>query len=60
MPGSMELAKASIMDLKISFHIMGTSRRTGDRHANILEVFDTVDTLNKAAKIYLYVHLLRS
>lgn len=56
----MELAKASIKDLK-SFRIMLWERHgvlgTG---TNILEVFDAVDTLNTAAKIYLYVHSLRS
>ena len=60
MPGSMELAKASIKDLK-SFRIMLWERHgvlgTG---TNILEVFDAVDTLNTAAKIYLFVHSLRS
>ncbi len=58
MPGSMELARASIKDLK-NFRFMLWERHgvlgTG---TNILEVFDAVDTLNKAAKIYLYVRLL--
>ncbi|NLZ09380.1 MAG: rhamnulose-1-phosphate aldolase [Bacteroidales bacterium] len=60
MPGSMELAKASIKDLK-NFQIMLWERHgvlgTGN---NILEVFDAVDTLNTAARIYLYVNSLRS
>lgn len=60
MPGSVELAQASIKDLK-DFRFMLWERHgvlgTG---TSILEVFDVVDTLNKAAKIYLYVHLLHN
>lgn len=58
-PGSLELAQASIKDLK-KFRFMLWERHgilaTGN---NILEVFDAVDTLNKAAKIFFYIRMQR-
>jgi len=57
-PGSMELARASIKDLKNHRFMLWERHGVLATGTNILEVFDAVDTLNKAAQIYLYIHML--
>lgn len=57
-PGSMELAKASIKDLaNHRFMLWERHGVLGTGH-DVTEIFDMIDTLNKAAQIYILKHLL--
>jgi len=54
-PGSIELAKASIKDFDTYDFMLWEHHGILATGTDIVEVFDAVDTLNKAAKIYLYL-----
>ncbi len=57
-PGSMELARAGIKDLKDHRFMLWERHGVLGTGSNITEVFDMIDTLNKAAQIYILKHLL--
>ncbi|MFY9116117.1 MAG: rhamnulose-1-phosphate aldolase [Bacteroidales bacterium] len=54
-PGSIELAKASIKNLDKHHLLLWEHHGILATGTDIVEVFDAVDILNKAAKIYLYL-----
>ena len=54
-PGSIELAKASIKDFDTYDFMLWEHHGILATGTDIVDVFDAVDTLNKAAKIYLYL-----
>ncbi|NLA16170.1 MAG: rhamnulose-1-phosphate aldolase [Bacteroidales bacterium] len=56
-PGSIELAKASIKDLTRYSFMLWEHHGILATGTDILDVFDAVDTLNKAAKIYFYIQM---
>lgn len=57
-PGSMELALASIRDMKDHRFMLWEHHGVLGTGHNITEVFDMIDTLNKAAQIYIFKHIL--